>query len=256
MSRAAGRRAGAFLALTAALSVTLTLTVTGPGAQAQGSDADAAPRILSARFAEPTARYPHGVLGDDEEWGALRLETTAGPRLFRLPETLVFEDTAPRLADLDGDGKPEVIVAESHLRRGARLAVWGADGRLTATPHIGQAFRWLAIAGAADLDGDGAVDIALVDRPHLAKELVIWRYSDGALRQVARAGGLTNHRIGETDIAGGIRECAGVAEIITANADWTGIMASRFDGNTITSRLIGPHRDRADFARAMACDPS
>jgi hypothetical protein len=239
----------------------VALSVTGPGALAQGSDTQTVPqvtppKITAAHYAEPTARYPHGVLGDDEEWGALRLETTAGPRLFRLPDTLVFEDTAPRLADLDGDGRPEVIVAESHVRRGARLAVWGSEGRITATPHIGQAFRWLAIVGAADLDGDGAVEIALVDRPHLARELVIWRYRDGALSRVARAGGLTNHRIGETDIAGGIRDCAGVPEIITANADWTGIMASRFDGDTVTSRLIGPHRDRADFDREMVCDPS
>ncbi|NNE51988.1 MAG: VCBS repeat-containing protein, partial [Sulfitobacter sp.] len=27
--------------------------------------------ILSAEYAEPTRRYPHGVLGDDIEWGAL-----------------------------------------------------------------------------------------------------------------------------------------------------------------------------------------
>jgi hypothetical protein len=57
-----------------------------------------------------------------------------------LPETEVFEDLAPRLADLDGDGKAEIIVVQSHRDLGARLAVYGLtpDGPMHALsqPHL------------------------------------------------------------------------------------------------------------------------
>ena len=214
----------------------------------------AADTIASARFTEPTTRYPHGVLGDTVEYGALELRTdTSRTILIRLPETRVFEDTEPRLADLDGDGAPEVLVAESDARLGARLSVYGADGLVAATDHIGTRFRWLAIAGAADLDGDGLTEIAFVDRPHLAKTLRIFRFEDGALTRIASLPGVTNHRIGEEDIAGGIRTCAGTPEIIVADANWRSVLAVRLDG-TLTARTLFPHEGRQSFARAMSCE--
>lgn len=53
----------------------------------------------------PTDRYPHNVLGDIPGHGALDV-TLASGRVLRmvLPDTRVFEDIAPRLADIDGDG--------------------------------------------------------------------------------------------------------------------------------------------------------
>ena len=80
--------------------------------------------IAEARYDDPTTRYAHGVLGDAVEWGALVLTTTEGRRLkFVLPGERVFEDLEPRLADLDGDGAPEVITVEAHQNFGARLAI-------------------------------------------------------------------------------------------------------------------------------------
>jgi hypothetical protein len=210
--------------------------------------------IVGADYASPTNRYPHGVLGDDREYGALVLRfASGGERQFILPETSVFEDTAPRLADLDGDGAPEVIVVESDQSKGARLVVYGQDGRITATPYIGTRFRWLAPLGAADLDGDGVMEIAFVDRPHLAKTLRIWRYKSATLTQVATFAGVTNHRIGEEDIAGGIRTCEDGPEMILADASWQSLLALRFDGNEITLRQIGIDTTRPAFADAMAC---
>jgi hypothetical protein len=202
--------------------------------------AAAAETIVGADYAEPTGRYDHAILGDAVEAGALRLTFADGrARTFRLPDTLVFEDTAPRLADLDGDGGPEVVVVESHLDLGSRLAVWGAEGRLAATPFIGTRHRWLAPVGAADLDGDGRVEIAYVERPHRAKLLKLVRLEGAALLPVAEARGLTNHRIGSDMIEGGIALCPGGAVIVTADADWANVVLSRFDGASLAS-VPGP----------------
>ena len=209
--------------------------------------------VSDARYLEPTDRYGHGILGDAIEWGALEMETGGGPVLIRLPDTHVFEDTWPRLADLDGDGDAEVIVVETAMAEGARLSVYDETGLVAATPHIGRTHRWLSPIGAADLDGDGLIEIAYVDRPHLAKTVRIWRFEDGGLTEVAAASGVTNHRIGEEDIAGGIRDCGSGPEMIVATADWTRLLALTFDGQEIAARDIGPHRDRSSFADAMAC---
>ncbi|MEM8631443.1 MAG: VCBS repeat-containing protein [Pseudomonadota bacterium] len=223
-------------------------------ALALSAGAAAADTITAARYAEPTTRYAHAVLGDAIEYGALILSLSDGSeRQFVLPETRVFEDTEPRLADLDQDGAPEVIVVESDSRLGARLVVYGPAGEIASTPNIGRSFRWLAPVGAADLDADGAVEIAFVDRPHLAKRLRVWRFRDGALNEVTFADGFSNHRIGEPDIAGGIRDCGQGPEMIVATGDWRRLVAVTLSNGTLAVEDIGPHKDRASFATAMAC---
>ncbi len=106
----------------------------------------------------------------------------------------------------------------------------------------------------ADLDGDGLIEIAYIDRPHLAKTLRVWRFMDGASGPVAELSGLTNHRIGERDIGGGIRDCGNGPEMITANADWTQVMATTLTDGQLTTRAIGAHVDRGSFATALACE--
>jgi hypothetical protein len=225
----------------------------------QGAIAGPAPTILAAEYAEPTTRYTHGILGDAIEWGALRLKVkdctdcSARQILLRLPQHRVFEDVAPRLADL-GAGAPLVVVVESDLSKGARLAIYDANGVVTATPFIGTRNRWLAPIGAADLDGDGRVELAYIDRPHLAKTLRLWRFEDNRLAEVATLPGLTNHRIGETDIAGGIRSCDDRPEMIVATANWSRLMAVTFDGTQLQKRDIGPHKGRKSFRAALACN--
>ncbi|MEM9425373.1 MAG: VCBS repeat-containing protein [Pseudomonadota bacterium] len=212
--------------------------------------------IERARYDDPTTRYAHGVLGDAIEHGSLVMDTSDGRRLrITLPETRVFEDTAPRLFDVDGDGDREVIVVEADASLGARLSVYDADGLVASNDFIGTRNRWLAPAGvgAADIDGDGRVELIFVDRPHLAKTLRIYEFRPDELKLEASFQGVTNHKIGERDIAGGIRNCAGAAEIIVADAGWTQILAVRWDGSRFDATPIGPHRGRSSFADAMAC---
>ncbi|MCA0961337.1 VCBS repeat-containing protein [Salipiger bermudensis] len=209
--------------------------------------------LTGAAYAEPTTRYDHGVLGDAVEWGALRLSREGAPDvLIRLPESRVFEDLAPRLVDLGAHRA--AMVVESDLERGARLALYTAEGLFAATPFIGQPNRWLAPVGAADLDGDGQVELAYVDRPHLAKRLRIWRLVPGTqtLREVASAGDLTNHRIGWDHIEGGLRDCGDGPEMVLASGDWARVIVARLRGGEITRETLGPY-DEAAMARALGC---
>lgn len=215
----------------------------------------------TAWFAGLSDRYAHGVLGDALEPTKLHLltaQTSAQCGLTAsLSEPYVFEDIAPRLVDLDQDGDFEVIVVRSHANKGAQLAVYGQRGTrlelVAATPHIGQRNRWLAPIGTADFDGDGHVEIGFIDRPHLAKTLRLWRFKNGKLREVAALEGLTNHKIGWDFIASGVRDCGNGPEMITADAGWKHIMATRFDGKTIAARRVGPYSGTASLERALSC---
>ncbi|OLS43999.1 hypothetical protein BV509_06345 [Rhodovulum sulfidophilum] len=234
----------------ALLAAALLLAGALPASARDGASA----RIVAARYADPTARYDHGVLGDRLEWGSLVLRLSkGGTRRIVLPDTRVFEDLAPRLADLDGDGAPEVLAVETDLALGARLSVYGADGLIAATPFLGQPYRWLAPAGAADLDGDGRVEIAYVDRPHRARVLRIWRLEAGRLVPVAAAEGLTNHRIGDDVISGGLRTCGGTPELLLADPDWQRVIAVRLSGGQVSRRALPHPPSPAGFASAAAC---
>lgn len=232
----------------------LALVCLASGAQAQD--------IVSATYDGPTNRYPHAVLGDDVEYTTLVVRLSDGTQTSATwPEGMVFEDIAPRVADLDGDGAAEVITIESSDTQGARLGIWAVqDGRLVPvanTPHIGTRFRWLAPVAWEDLDGDGVVELAYVDRPHLAKTLRVWRYEavgpgEAQLTEVASLAGLTNHRIGWDYIAGGTRDCGQGPEMVLADAAWSRVVSVRFDGSGLSTTDLGPY-SAATLTDALGC---
>lgn len=218
--------------------------------------------VTEARLIQPTGRYDHGVLGDALEWGGLAItyKHCAGCRgydlrdvIVTLPETRVFEDVEARVVDADGDGLYEVLVVETDLELGASLAVYGPEGRRAATPFIGTRHRWLAPAGVGDFDGDGRPEIAYVDRPHLARELVFVRQQGDRLVEIARIPGLTNHRIGDRTITSGVRTCDGISEVILPDAAWARLIAARLDGAKVVTRDAGPLQGAASLTRAAAC---
>jgi hypothetical protein len=183
--------------------------------------------VARAWLADPTQRYRHGVLGDAVEAASVVIERRGG-RTETVPSgrNAVFEDLEPRIVDLDGDGKDEVLVVKSYLKTGSALAVIGThDGKATIvaeTPAIGTPHRWLNPAGIADFDGDGATDIALVMMPHAVGRLELWTWRNG-LSKTRAFGNTSNHFIGS------------LAQHMSAVAD--------FDGNGIADLAI-PSFDR------------
>lgn len=203
--------------------------------------------VTAAHFEGPTDRYPHGVLGDAIEYGQLVIQTRddAGQGAtvtVTLPQSRVFEDLEPRLWDVTGDDEPEIVVVESSATQGAQLAIYDGTGqKIAATPHIGTRNRWLAPIAAADLDGEGHIEIAYIDRPHLAKILRIWRFVDGNLTEIAQQSGFSNHQIGWDYILGGVKFCAGqMPTLIVPTGDWRAIAAVTWDASRITSTNLGP----------------
>lgn len=218
--------------------------------------------VVWARFGQPTDRYDHRVFGAAPLWAGMEMSIDTCPDcaslrltevLITLPADRVFEDLEPRIADLDGDGRSEVVVVETDIARGATLAIYDASGKRAATTPVGQTHRWLAPAGIGDFDGDGRVEIAYVDRPHLARELVMLRYAAGVLTEIARAPGYSNHRFGEGSILGGVRSCAGQDELVLATADWTRIVAVTLVAGEIHRRDLATLSSDAALRNALAC---
>jgi len=171
------------------------------GALPDGRIATGTRDIARVWLADPTTRYDHGILGDKIEAGALMIEMRDGKlQTVRLGDDTVFEDLEPRLADLDGDGRDEIIVVKSYLKRGSALAVIAdRKGRyevVAETPPLGAAHRWLNPAGFADFNGDGKIDIALVRQPHVVGALELWNWNGVGLRKLAELADTANHIAG------------------------------------------------------------
>ena len=172
--------------------------------------------IAMAWLADGTERYAHGVLGDKIEASAVRVLTASrAPVDFVLREDSVFEDVAPRLLDVDRDGRDEILVVRSHHEAGASLLLLGLRGdrlvRLAESQAIGTPNRWINPVGAADFDGDGLIEIAAVETPHIGGQLLIYKIDGRRLREVARFVGYTNHVAGSAEL--------GLSAIFDVNGD-------------------------------------
>ncbi len=160
--------------------------------------------ISRAWLTDPTKRYDHGILGDKVEAGGLVVETITGAHLaLKLPKSSVFEDRQARIWDVDGDDKDEVVVVRSDQKKGAALSVIGLqDNKLriiAETPPIGTSHRWLNPVGAGDFDGDGNIEVAYVETPHIGGILTVFRLQDGQFSQIYRESGFSNHAMGSRE---------------------------------------------------------
>ena len=172
--------------------------------------------IRRAWLTGPTDRYGHSVLGDAIEASGVAAELSGGRvTRFELGADAVFEDRLTRFADMNGDGKDEILVVKSYLKRGGALtALTIAGGKLIVAgeaPPIGRANRWLNPIGAADFDGDGKMEAAVVITPHIGGSLTLYRLQAGRLVKAYAADGFSNHAIGSREL--------GLSAILDANGD-------------------------------------
>ena len=211
---------------------------------------------LHAWLAQPTERYRHGILGDAVEAGTIALQAAnRPPAALALDAESVFEDLRVRLVDLTGDGTSEAIVVRSYANAGAALAVYALDGaavrHVAETPPIGRANRWLNPAGAADFDGDGAVEVAYVETPHIGGTLRLWQLTDAGLVQDFAVRGFSNHFIGsrEQDLAAVVDWNAdGVPDIAVPDARRGTLRIVTFAGGQPVELAAIPHPAPIDTA--------
>ena len=230
--------------------------------------------IAWAWLGSPTSRYPHAALGSPVHAGSLHVlvADTSGALqqlTLALPAQRVFEDRVPRLVDIDGDGRDEIILVEADAARGAALVVFGLRAAVTAagtapgkpaglalvelarSPSLGTAFRWLNPAGVADFDGDGQLDIASVTTPHIGGVLTLYHFRPPQLVPFARATDVSNHRFGmlEQRLSVVVEQQGRRPTVLVPDMQHTALQALRWDAPGQWSRLDEPVALRARIER-------
>lgn len=220
----------------------------------------AATGIHSAWYGNATTLYKHGVLGDSIEAHTLYAEQTGSEdcaHQITLDDYSVFEDINPRIADVTGDGNNNIIVIESHVEKGASLAVYGLENgvlsKVASTPYIGTPNRWLAPVGIADFNDDGVNDVAYVQTPHIGGILKIWSFKEATPAQLVSAGRYSNHRIGQNYITGGIKVCDDIPTLVLPNQQWSETLTVTYDGNTLVNSVYADNTDAATMSKALQC---
>ena len=95
-------------------------------------------------------------------------------------------------------------MVRSSLEHGAVLTAYGlvddALALIAEGPQRLTARRWLNPVGIADFDGDGTVEVAYVETPHLGGVLRIVSLQNGKLVEEASRAGFSNHRLGSREL--------------------------------------------------------
>lgn len=168
-----------------------------------------------AFLAQPTDRLAHGVLGDRIESQSLVVlapGSTSIQAVIDAPDETVFEMLAPIWADVDDDGKEEILLTASDEGDGARLAVFSAGGEpIAQSPPIGTGNRWLNQLAVAPVGPGREIEVIEVSTPHIGGIVNWYRLKGEKLELQTSAGSYSTHRIGSRNVDQGI--------VVDANGD-------------------------------------
>ena len=152
-----------------------------------------------------TDSYRHGVLGDRLEASSMTVVDlrAKSPSVLDIPipGDDVAEGIAPILADLNGDGRDEMVLTLSNARVGARLAVLDSTGQIIAEgPAIGRGGRWRHQLVVAPLGPKSEIELVDVLTPHLGGVVEFFRMEGADLRLAARLPGFSTHLLGSRNL--------------------------------------------------------
>ncbi|GAB4307367.1 MAG: hypothetical protein Kow00117_00560 [Phototrophicales bacterium] len=176
-------------------------------------------------------RYVHGIMGDDLEGVSLLVFDLQDGSIIStvdLDGDSVFEGLSPFWADVNEDGKLDLITTVSNAAQGAQIRVYQDDGSILAQgPAIGRGGRWRhqLAWGAFGINGENLLVEVLT--PHIGGVVGFYRY-DGAgnLEIIAQRSGYTSHVIGSRNLdmaVAGDFDGDGQLEIVLPSQDRTRI---------------------------------
>jgi hypothetical protein len=152
----------------------------------------------------PSARYPHGILGNTMEPREFQLfrEPLRYWQRIGAPVGSVYETLLAVWADTDGDGKDELLLTESNSQVGARFAVHDlSEGRRIVGAPNGRGFRWKHLIGAGPVGPEGGIEVIGVSTPHIGGVLEFYVDDGDSLELVHSRPGFSSHRIGSRNLA-------------------------------------------------------
>ncbi|SDY40332.1 hypothetical protein [Halobellus clavatus] len=220
-------------------------------------------------YGDVTDRYRHGALGDQLEPSSLVVVDPTDSRIVartELDAPLVFEGLQPLVADLDGDGEPEIVTTIADAERGARIAVYSVAGERIATgPVDGPGWRHQLAVGP--FGPDGSTELAAVLKPHVTHRLEYYRLEDGDLSVRATLDGVSSHVYGSRTLGGALAadlDGDGRVELLVPTTDRRRLVAvartsdgarSRWEWDletSLTSNLTGVGLDGGGLAVGAA----
>lgn len=227
-----------------------------PDARIVVGDLDGDGRAEAVLLTGPTDRYPHGALGDAVEAESITVVELGAGALrekarFTLPADAVFEDLGPILADLDGDGRPEVLVVRSTQSQGAAVvALTWRGGHLEPFAEglaLGKFGRWVHLLGVADVEGAGRPQVVALRTPHTGGILQVFDVALPRLTLRTERPGLSTHAFGSRNldqVAMADLDGGGHPQIVAPDKRRRRILAMEWLGGALLERwgydLTGP----------------